>query len=165
MLTNHVHSQQQIVLLWGPGLPWWCKQMSSWCVWMSDKVLVYCHHHWSVWEQQESWGQYYDNCPCHKCKQVLTLTLNTQWIHFPSLCYDIRHWIKNPISRPHCEWLEQHLTCLFNLRLPRLGGGYELSCGLRDTSGRLLQALQISTVLVRFDLHVKQQQTDQIILP
>lgn len=54
----------------------------------------------------------------------------------------------------------RNLTCLFNLRLPRLGGGYELGGGLRDASGRLLQALQICTVFICFDLDVKQQQTD-----
>lgn len=58
--------------------------------------------------------------------------------------------------------MEQLLTCLFNLRLSRLGGGYELCGGLRYASGRLLQAVQICTVFVCFDLDVKQQQTDEI---
>lgn len=50
----------------------------------------------------------------------------------------------------------QGLTCLFDLRLPRLGGGYELGGGLRDAPGRLLQALQVPAVFVCFDLDGKQ---------
>lgn len=51
------------------------------------------------------------------------------------------------------------LTCLFDLRLPRLGGGYELGGGLRDAPGCLLQALQVPAVFVCFDLGGKQKQT------
>lgn len=47
------------------------------------------------------------------------------------------------------------LTCLFNLRLPGLGGGHD-SCGsLRDAPGRLLQTVQIGAVFIRFNLETK----------
>lgn len=51
----------------------------------------------------------------------------------------------------------RNLTCLFNLRLARLGGGDEPGGGLRDAPGGLLQALQVSTVFICFHLDVKQQ--------
>lgn len=61
---------------------------------------------------------------------------------------DVRYWMKN-----HTESTgTASLTRLFDLRLPRLGGGDQPGRGLRDAPGRLLQPVQVPAVLVRFDL-------------
>lgn len=62
------------------------------------------------------------------------------------------------LSRPRIlsyDRTQISLTCLFNLRLPGLGGGHDGCGGLRDAPGRLLQSVQIGAVFIRFNLETK----------
>lgn len=71
-----------------------------------------------------------------------------QTVHTPAgvlMCPQILPYDRTQIS----------LTCLFNLRLPRLGGGHDSCGGLRDAAGRLLQTVQIAAVFIRFNLETQ----------
>lgn len=59
--------------------------------------------------------------------------------------------------RTHCD----SLTCLFNLRLPRLGGGHNSCSGLRDAPRRLLQTVQVGAVFVCFYLERERERSKQ----
>lgn len=56
--------------------------------------------------------------------------------------------------------ISSSLTGFFDLRLPGLGGRHDGGGGLRDATGRLLEALQVAAVFVCFHLQTEEGRSD-----
>lgn len=86
---------------------------------------------------------------------IWTQTTNLFFLYL--IMISLKLWNKNNIFNWKSEKIRSlfqldSLTFLFNLGLPRLGGGHDSCSGLCDATGRLLQTVQVGAVFVCFYL-------------